>query len=299
VKPVRVGIQLPETERDVRWPEYAAMAREAEAVGFDSIWIGDHLLYRDDGQPERGPWEAWTILAAIAAVTERVLIGPLVACSGFHAPGVLAKMAATVDEISGGRLIFGIGAGWNAPDFDAFDLPYDHRVARFAESFSILRPLLAGERVTFAGTYWQANDAVLLPPPSRTVPFMVGSNGDRMLSITLPYVERWNTWYDDYGNNPEGFEELNERISKAAELAGRAPGDIYRSACVFVSLAGAPNARSYDKEADPVEGSMENIADHLQALGEAGADEVILVVSPITVDSIHELGEVIRLLGRH
>ena len=142
---MRVGIQLPEVERDVRWPEYLAMARAAEEVGFDSIWIGDHLLYDD---PERGPWEAFTLLSALAAVTERVRLGPLVACAGFHAPGVLAKMAATIDEVSQGRFVLGLGAGWNRREFDAFGIPYDKRVSRFEEAFTIIRGLLAGERVT-------------------------------------------------------------------------------------------------------------------------------------------------------
>ena len=112
-RPIGVGIQLPEVEREVRWPELLAMARAAESGGFDSIWLGDHLLYRGDGRPERGPWEAWTLLAALAAATERVRLGPLVACAGFHAPGLIAKMAATIDEVSGGRFVLGLGAGWN------------------------------------------------------------------------------------------------------------------------------------------------------------------------------------------
>src|SRR5688572_20380981 len=120
VRPLRIGVQLPEVEREVRWPEYAAMAVAAEQVGFDSIWMGDHLLYRGDGRPERGPWEAWTLLAGLAAVTDRIHLGPLVACLGFHRPTVLAKMAATVDEVSGGRLILGVGAGWNEAEFRAF-----------------------------------------------------------------------------------------------------------------------------------------------------------------------------------
>src|SRR5436189_6005190 len=120
---VHVGIQLPEVERDVRWPEYLAMARAAEAAGFDSIWVGDHLLYDD---PPRGPWEAWTLLSALAAVTERVTLGPLVACAGFHPPAVLAKMASTIAEVSGGRLRLGLGAGWNEIEFRAFGLPFDH-----------------------------------------------------------------------------------------------------------------------------------------------------------------------------
>src|SRR5512146_2912326 len=101
---LRVGVQLPEVEREVRWPEYVAMARRAEAIGFDTIWLGDHLLYRWPGRDPRGPWEAWTMLAAIAASTSRIRLGPLVAATAFHAPAMLAKMAATVDEVSGGRL---------------------------------------------------------------------------------------------------------------------------------------------------------------------------------------------------
>src|SRR5689334_4996096 len=153
---MRVGVQLPEVERDVRWPEYLAMARAAEESGFDSIWIGDHLLYRGDGRPERGPWEAWTLLSALAAVTERVELGPLVACAGFHPPGLLAKMAATIDEVSGGRFRLALGAGWNRTEFDAFGIPFDRRVARFAESFAILQGLLAGERVSLDGEFHTA-----------------------------------------------------------------------------------------------------------------------------------------------
>src|SRR5438093_1305984 len=130
-------------ERDVRWLEYVAMARAAEASGFDSMWLGDHLLYRGDGRPERGPWEAWTLLSALAAVTERIGLGPLVACLAFHSPGLIAKMAATVDEVSGGRFVLGVGAGWNEPEFRAFGIPFDHRVSRFEESFELVRRLAA------------------------------------------------------------------------------------------------------------------------------------------------------------
>ena len=167
---LRVGIQLPEVEREVRWPEYLAMARAAEAGGFDSIWLGDHLLYRDDGRGERGPWEAWTLLAALAAATERVRLGPLVACAGFHPPGLIAKMAATIGEVSGGRFTLGLGAGWNEAEYRAFGIPYDHRVGRFEEAFAIVRGLLAGERVTLDGRWWQADDAVLLPRPAAPRP---------------------------------------------------------------------------------------------------------------------------------
>jgi probable F420-dependent oxidoreductase len=295
---VRIGIQLPEVERRVGWPEYLAMARAAEEVGFDSIWVGDHLLYRGDGQLERGPWEAWTLLAALAAVTERVELGPLVACAAFHPPGVLAKMAATLAEVSGGRFVLGLGAGWNEEEFRAFGLPFDRRVSRFEESFAIVRRLLVGERVTLTGRHWQAEDAVLTPLPTTRPRLMIGSNGPRMLAITLPHVDAWNTWYEDFGNSAEGFAKLNARISEAAEAAGRDPAEVQRSACVLVALDGAAGERPSTPEAPPLEGSSPEIADRLHELAEAGADEVILVVSPISERSIRQLGEVFEASRR-
>jgi alkanesulfonate monooxygenase SsuD/methylene tetrahydromethanopterin reductase-like flavin-dependent oxidoreductase (luciferase family) len=286
---IPVGVQLPEVEREARWSEYEEMARTAERSGFDSIWLGDHLLYRDDGRPERGPWEAWTLLAALAAVTERVRLGPLVACASFHPPGLLAKMAATIAEVSGGRFVLGLGAGWNETEYRAFGLPYDHRVSRFEEAFEIVRRMLAGERVTLAGRFWQAEDAVLLPRPDDPVPLMVGSNGERMLAATLPHVDRWNTWYTGFGNTPEGFAGLNPRISAAAERAGRDPAEIERSACVLVELeADAVRRPRSDEGIEPV--TPDSLVRHLGDLEEAGADEAILVLRPITEASIETVG---------
>ena len=236
------------------------------------------------------------MLAALAAVTERVELGPLVACVAFHPPAVIAKMAATVAEISGGRFVLGLGAGWNEDEFRAFGLPFDHRVGRFEESFTIIRGLLDGERVTLEGRYLQAEDVVLLPPPARRPRLMVGSNGPRMLAATLPHVDAWNTWYTDYGNSPDGFAELNERISSAARDAGREPGDIERSACVLVALEGSGAARPATPEVPPLGGAPNGIAATLTELGEAGADEVILVVDPITEGSIRALAEVVALV---
>jgi alkanesulfonate monooxygenase SsuD/methylene tetrahydromethanopterin reductase-like flavin-dependent oxidoreductase (luciferase family) len=285
---IRVGVQLPEVERVVRWPEYVAMARAAEESGFDSIWLGDHLLYRDDGREERGPWEVWTMLAGLAAVTERATVGPLVACTSFHPPGLIAKMAATVAEIAGGRFVLGLGAGWNETEYRAFGLPYDHRVSRFEESFEIVRRMLAGERVTLAGRFSWADDLVLLPRPAEPIPLMIGSSGRRMLSIALPHVAWWNAWYVDYGNTAEGFAELSEQISVAAGHAGRPPGEIRRSCAVLVELE--PNAvrRPHaDEGVEPV--ALDGLGAHLRALDEAGADEAILILRPITEKSIRTL----------
>jgi probable F420-dependent oxidoreductase len=295
-RPLRIGIQLPEVEREVRWPEIAALARTAEEAGFDSLWLGDHLLYRADGRPERGPWDAWTVLAGLAAVTERVTIGPLVACTAFHQPGLLARTAAAVDELSGGRLVVALGAGWNEAEFRAFGIPFDHRVSRFEESFEIVRRLLAGERVTYSGRFHSVEDAVLLPPPARRPPLLIGSNGPRMLAIALPHVDAWNTWYDAYGNAPAGFAALNGRIDEAAAAAGRDPATIARSACVFVLLDASAPERPVGESAPPVEGPPERIASHLRELADAGADEAVLVVSPITERSVGELAEALALL---
>ncbi len=294
---LRVGVQLPEVEREVRWAEYASMARAAEEVGFDSIWVGDHYLYRDDGRPERGPWEAWTLLAGLATVTERVTLGPLVACLNFHLPAVLAKTAATVDELSGGRLVLALGAGWNRMEFDAFGIPYDHRASRFEDGFEIVRRLLDGERVTFEGRFHRTRDAVLLPRPARRPPMMVGSTGARVLAATLPTVDVWNTWYDWYGNTAEGFGSKVQEIDDACDRAGRDPATLERSACVLVRL-GDTAERPDEAGVTPLHGPPNAIGAGLKEIAAAGADELILVVDPITEGSIRALGPVVDELQR-
>jgi len=276
---MKIGIQLPEVEREVRWPEYLAMAKAAEEVGFESVWLGDHLLY--DG-PERAPWEAWTLLSALAAATHTVRLGPLVACAGFHPPAVLAKMASTIDEVSGGRFVLGLGSGWNRREFDAFGIPYDKRVSRFEEAFAIISGLLRGERVTLDGAFHTVDDVVLLPEPARRRPVMIGSNGKRMLSIALPHVQAWNTWWDDYHNAPEGLAKLIEEIG--------IPRETTRSACMLVQLDGMPVERRPDGMRAV---GQSRFAEHVKELGEAGADEVIVVASPITERSIRTLGEML------
>jgi probable F420-dependent oxidoreductase len=289
--PLRIGIQLPEVERSVRWPEVRTIALAAEECGFDSVWLGDHLLYRGDGRPERAPWDAWTELAALAAVTSRVRLGPLVAATAFHAPGILARAAASVDEVSGGRLVLGIGAGWNETEFRAFGFPFDRRVSRFAESFEVVRRLLAGERVSFSGAFVSVEDAVLLPRPARRVPLMVGANGERILSIALPHADAWNTWYAPYGNTVDGFAAANERVTALCERVGRDPREVERSACVLVAVDGGAGERPHD--VPPVQPAA--LGAHLRELEAAGANEAILVVDPITEASVRALA---AALGR-
>jgi alkanesulfonate monooxygenase SsuD/methylene tetrahydromethanopterin reductase-like flavin-dependent oxidoreductase (luciferase family) len=300
-RPCRVGVQLPEAERLVPWPELFAMARAAEAVGFDSLWLGDHLLYDLPGGITRGPWEVWTSLAALAAVTERIELGPLVASTSFHAPAMLAKQAATVDAISGGRLILGLGAGWNEREYRAFGFPYDHRVSRFEEAFTIIRGLLREGRADVAGRYYQVEDCVLDPGPARPggPPLVLGSVGARMLRIGLPHVDAWNVWWSDYANTPAGFAEVRDRVERAAALAGRAPGEVEATAAVLVALpggAGRVMGDTYNAPVPPVTGSAADIAAHLSAMAAAGASHLQLVVDPITLDSIEFLGEVLAVL---
>ena len=282
-------MQLPEVERVVRWPEALAIARAAEQARFDSIWLGDHLLYRDD-RPERAPFDAWTQLAALAASTTAVHLGPLVAATAFHAPGVIARMAASIDEVSGGRFILGIGAGWNDVEFRAFGLRFDHLASRFAESFEIVRRLLAGEHVTFAGRYHTVDDAVLLPPPARRVPMMVGSNGPRVLEIALPHVDAWNSWYSWYGNTVSGWAAENDKVDAICRRVGRDPATLRRSACVLVAMEGRPRERQHETGAVP----LARLRSHLGALAGAGADEAILVLDPITEQSVRAVAEQVR-----
>jgi alkanesulfonate monooxygenase SsuD/methylene tetrahydromethanopterin reductase-like flavin-dependent oxidoreductase (luciferase family) len=281
---VKVGVQLPEVEREVRWPELATIARAAEDAGLDSVWAGDHLLYRGDGRAERGPWDCWTTLAGVAAVTRRVELGPLVACTAFRPPGILARTASAVDELSNGRLRVALGAGWNEEEFRAFGIPFDHRTSRFEEAFEIVRRLLAGERVSVDGAYHVVADAVLLPPPLRRPPLMVGGAGPRLLGATLPHVAWWNTWFEDYGNRAEGLPALNARIEEACERAGRDPREVARSACLLVEVDGGAGERRAQPGTRPL--PLEQLAAELAALGEAGADEVILVLDPIDAETV-------------
>jgi len=295
----RVGVQLPEVERPIGWPEMRDIARTIEDVGFDSLWVGDHLLYRDGDEAARGPMEAWSILAALAEVTERVSLGPLVASAGFHSPAMLAKNAATVDEISGGRLIFGLGAGSNRVDYDAFGFSYDHRVARFSEAFTIVRRLLAGETFDFDGEYYELRGAELNPPARPDLPLMVGSNGPKMLRLTTPYVAMWNSWFLWFGNRASGLGPLMAAVDEACLEVGRDPAEVERTAAVLVQLEGGTGRNAGDSErptAPPLRGSADELAASLFEFAEAGISHLQLVLDPITSRSVEQMGEVLRLI---
>jgi probable F420-dependent oxidoreductase len=301
-RPLKIGVQLPEVEYVASWADHLAMARVAEEIGLDSLWLGDHLLYRNPGEAAKGPWECWSMLAALAAVTKRVELGPLVACTSFHNPAILAKQAATIDEISGGRLILGLGAGWNEVEYRAFGLPYAQRVSRFEEAFTIIRSLLRDGRVDFEGRYYQARDCELLPrgPRPGGPPLLIGSNGARMLRITMPYAQAWNSWFTGFGNRPEGLAPLQQAVDEACREVGRDPAEIERTAAVFVLLEGAAGARGLgdpeDRGIPPLSGSPEQLADAFQSFAAAGIAHLQLVLDPITPAGIKQLAPALELL---
>ncbi|MDO8484090.1 MAG: LLM class flavin-dependent oxidoreductase [Candidatus Limnocylindrales bacterium] len=302
-RPLKVGIQLPEVEREVRWPELLDMVRAIEDLGFDSIWLGEHLLYRWPDREPRGPWEAWTLMAAIAASTSRVEFGPLVACTNFHNPALLAKQAMTIDEISGGRFILGLGAGWNETEFRAYGFPYDHRVDRFEEAFTIIRTLLREGAIDFDGRWYQARDCELLPrgPRPGGPPLMIGSNGPRMLRATVPYVDSWNSWFAETGNRPAGVPALRDRVDEVCRDVGRDPADVARTVAVLVRLPGGAGRLEGDYAQDsapPVEGSPLEIAEILRGFAGEGIGQVQLVLDPITLESIRALQPVLADLDR-
>ena len=277
------------------------MTRAIEDLGYDSVWLGEHLLYRWPDRPPRGPWEAWSMLAAIAASTSRIEFGPLVACTAFHNPALLAKQAATIDEISGGRLILGLGAGWNETEFRAFGIPFDHRVDRFEEAFTIIRTLLQEGAIDFDGRFYQARDCELIPrgPRPNGPPLMIGSNGPRMLRIAVPHAQAWNTWFADIDNAPAGLAPLRDAVDAACRDIGRDPATIERTVAVHVRFPdgdGRIQGSYASAPPPPLEGPPEQMAERMRAYAREGIGHVQLVIDPITRGSIEAFAPVLRLL---
>ena len=288
---VKVGIILPlgEAEDLGRPPSYAdlrALTRQAEGAGFDSVWVADHLLYRfpdkDDNDKLRstGVWECWTILSALAEATSRVELGMLVMCVPFRHPAVLAKMATTLDEVSGGRVILGLGAGWHKPEFDAFGAPFDHLASRFDEALRIITSLLREGAVDFAGEYYVAKEAEMLPrgPRPGGPPVLVAAFGPRMLELTARHADAWNTaWL----GKPTLFNERRAELEAACAKVGRDPSTITQT--VGVSVAFDDRDKLPEPLRDPDKtliGSTEEVAAGLKAYADLGVDHVICANFP-------------------
>jgi alkanesulfonate monooxygenase SsuD/methylene tetrahydromethanopterin reductase-like flavin-dependent oxidoreductase (luciferase family) len=303
-RPLKVGLLLPESEGQMngataRWSDLHEMAQLGEQIGADSLWVTDRLIHRNPGEEPQGMWECWSLISALAAVTEKPEIGTLVLCTGFRNPTLLAKMADTVEEISGGRLILGIGAGWNKPEYDAFGYPFDHRTDRFAEAIAIITGLLRDGHIDFQGTYYEARDCELRPrgPRPNGPPIVVGASnaGPRMLDLTARYADEWNTWFSSTGNTIEGILPLLEKVDAACEAAGRDPKTLARSAAVIVHVG--PHEPS-TMTGPPLTGSPADIAAGLRAHAAARLSHVQVWLEPNTPAGIEAFARVLEELDR-
>ncbi|HYI13759.1 MAG TPA: LLM class flavin-dependent oxidoreductase [Thermomicrobiales bacterium] len=303
-RPLKVGIELPIAENKgrvgtPRWSDISLMARRAEEAGFDSVWVEDHLLFRNEGLPTQGVWDGWSLLAGLAAVTERVEIGPLVSCVSFRNPALLAKIADTVDEISNGRLILGLGAGWHEPEYQAFGFPFDHRVSRFEEALKIIHGLLKHGHVDFEGTYYSARECELRPrgPRAEGPPILLGTVGERMLGLTAQYADMWNAYFTHTKNQPELVAPLSAKVDAACHTAGRDPATLGRTAGVYVQMPGtAPESTPPHWEFTPLGGSNEEIAANLRTYADQGVSHLILWLEPNTLESIEAFAPVLEML---
>ncbi len=297
---MKVGVVLPIAEDEARggvprFAEIRALAQHAEAAGFDSVWIYDHLLFRFPDQPTGGIWEAWTLMAAVAAVTQRVQIGAIVLCVPFRNPAVLAKMAATLDDVSDGRLILGLGAGWHQPEFDAFGVPFDHRAARFAEALQIICPLLREGHVDFRGTYYQAPNCELCPRGPRPAgpPILIGAGKPRLLRLTARYADAWNTaWH----GTPDALTERRAALEAACRDEGRDPATIE----ITVGVATAyqrpgEQSEAEDQQDRPLTGTPDEVAMGLRAFERAGVGHAICSINRVDEESVAWLADGLRL----
>jgi len=289
---MKIGVILPAAQVDEHggapdWRTIRSFAQAAESQGLDSVWMFDHFFDRSR------PWtqamqEAWTIVSAVAAVTRRVEIGTLALCSSFRNPGLVAKMAATADDVSGGRLILGLGAGWHDAEYEAFGYPIDHRVDRFEEALQIIGPLLRGERVTLHGRYHEARDAELAPKPTRRIPVLVAGDGPRMLKLAARYGDAWNTAW--FGTPDEELHRLMEAFTAAVEAEGRDPSSLTRTVGIIVR---DPSRAASDDERE-FAGSIDELAHAIDAYEPIGADHLIVQLLPHDERSLDRLTDALE-----
>ncbi|MET8155849.1 LLM class flavin-dependent oxidoreductase [Sphaerisporangium sp. NPDC005289] len=289
---MKIGLVLPVAEYPWKQPSYVEirdLALRAEDSGFESVWVYDHLLFREPGLPTEGIWEAWTVLAALAEATERVELGTLVLCTAFRNPAVLAKMAVTLDEVSGGRLILGLGCGWHQPEFDAFGIPFDHRVDRFEEALGIILPLLrTGELDRYEGRHHWVRGGELRPrgPRPGGPPVLVAARGPRMLRLAAEHADLWNgCWFGP----PETAGEALSRLKEASAEVGRAPGTLGVTLGVNVSV-GEPGPQDHPVLA----GSPEQVAEGLLAYRDLGVDHLVCNLNPHDRASQRRLATALR-----
>lgn len=289
---MKVGVVLPIAQDDgmSEAPPYAdirAVALATEATGLDSIWVYDHLLFRSDGEAT-GIHECWTVLSALAEATSRVELGTIVMCTSFRNPALLAKMAATLDHISAGRLILGLGCGWHDPEYEAFGYPTDHRVGRFAEALDIIRDLIRDGRADLDGRWERAADAVLAPPARPDIPILVAAKRPRMLDLTARHADAWNqAWF---GLPDERWARIRRELDAACERAGRDPASLERTVGVnvrFPDLLAASGTTV--AESSPALVGDAALAAGLAAYADEGTGHLIAALEPTTPAAVERL----------
>ena len=311
---LKVGLMLPQTEglrgAGVRgWQEVKEMAVMAEQVGFDSVWLVDHLLYRLEGEEQaRGVWECWSLVSAVAAITERVEIGTLVMAMGWRNPAMLAKMVSTVEEISGGRFILGLGSGYHKFEYDAFGFPFNYKVSRFEEAIQIVHGLLRNGYVDFEGRFHRAKECELRPqgPRAGGPPILIGASAPRMLAVAAKYADAWNAYYDDTQNSVEGAKKLRSIVDAACVKEGRDPASLERTVAVLIA----------DPEVDPWWDRMpsdqmrelpplkplaappDEVAEILREYEREGVSHIQICLEPTTLKTIEELVPVLEAVDR-
>jgi alkanesulfonate monooxygenase SsuD/methylene tetrahydromethanopterin reductase-like flavin-dependent oxidoreductase (luciferase family) len=272
---MKVGLVLAQAAEDGAggtWREIRAMARLAEDGGADSVWLSDHFFHRPTTGGQTGYHEAWTLLSALAVATQRVQIGTLVLATSFRSPGLLAKMAATADNVADGRLILGLGCGWHEPEYTAFGFPFDHRVGRFEEALEIVVRLLRDGSVTFQGHWYAVDDAIVLPAPAHPTPILVAADRPRMMRATARFADAWQTAW--YGLPDDEYRQAHDGLLAACDSEGRDPATI--------EIMAGLNAGSADVHQRTLALDASAVADGLAAWEELGVGHVELVVEPTT-----------------
>ncbi len=283
---MKIGVLLPLNDADgpggARWPTIRDFALAAEAGGLDSVWAYDHLLFRLAGEPEDGPHEPMSVLAAVAAVTTTVELGTIVLGTGFRSPGIIGKTAATVDDIADGRLTLGLGTGWHEPEYAAFGYPFDHRAGRFEEFLSVAVPLVRGERVTFHGTWHDAEDAVLLPPPPRPsrlpgrMPVLIAAKGERVIRLTARWADAWNVAW--FGLPEDRFFQRRTDLHAACEAEGRDPATLDVTVGLVIDAESNTEGRPLPPGALPAD--IDAVAGALDAWRDLGVAHVQIDLRP-------------------
>jgi F420-dependent oxidoreductase-like protein len=293
------------------WPELREAALRAEAAGFDDLWIDDHLL-SDEGDWRDAKFEGWSTLTALAAITTRPHLGLMVSANTLRNPGLTAKLATTLDHVSGGRAILGIGGGWFEREHDAFGFDFGsgfgERLDRLAEAVPLVHRLLHGETVTHDGRFYSFHDAVCAPHPVQArLPILIGGSGPKK---TLPLVARYADMWNAYGT-PDEVAAADAVLRAACEAIGRDEREIERTVNLNVvfrrdrataerAWAGWVEAHlPQDDERDlAAGGSLDEVAEALERYRDVGFGHPVLIFrTPFDLDTIDRLPELRALLS--